>query len=110
MPVAAEAEGKPLSATGEVSLAPGSTLKFIVDGATYTDTTLTVTIDLNLNQGDANLSGGTDVVDFNIWNTNKFTNGTDWGSGDFNGDGTTSPSTPCPFKTRISAFQSTRTS
>ena len=117
-----------LNTGGEVSIQPGSTLEFIVDGAapfqagtypiidagsitgkfatvtglgryistgpaldglTYTDTTLTVTIDFDLNPGDANLSGGTDVIDFNIWNTNKFTTGTDWGTGDFNGDGET---------------------
>ncbi len=60
-----------------------------LDGLTYTDTALTLSIARDLNPGDANLSGGTDVSDFNIWNTNKFTSGTDWRSGDFNGDGTT---------------------
>ncbi len=39
--------------------------------------------------GDANLDGVTDVRDFMIWNTHKFTSPTDWESGDFNGDGIT---------------------
>ncbi|MEM7317176.1 MAG: PEP-CTERM sorting domain-containing protein, partial [Planctomycetota bacterium] len=39
--------------------------------------------------GDANGDGDVDVSDFNIWNANKFTEGTDWLSGDFNGDGRT---------------------
>ncbi len=37
--------------------------------------------------GDANLDGSVDVSDFNIWNTNKFTNTAAWCSGDFNADG-----------------------
>ncbi len=60
-----------------------------LDGLTYTDTTLTVTIDRDLHPGDANLSTSTDVSDFNIWNTHKFTQGTDWTTGDFDGDGQT---------------------
>ncbi len=39
--------------------------------------------------GDANLDGTTDVRDFMIWNTNKFTSGTDWSTGDFDGNGVT---------------------
>ena len=39
--------------------------------------------------GDANLDGVTDVRDFNVWNANKFTSGTDRASGDFTGDGHT---------------------
>ena len=39
--------------------------------------------------GDANLDGKTDVRDFNIWNSHKFTSGTDWTSGDFDGNGKT---------------------
>ncbi len=39
--------------------------------------------------GDANGDGTVDVSDFNIWNTNKFSPGTDWLTGDFNGDGIT---------------------
>ena len=39
--------------------------------------------------GDANGDGAVNGADFVIWNTNKFTSGTDWASGDFNGDGVT---------------------
>ncbi len=37
--------------------------------------------------GDANLDGGVDVSDFNVWNANKFSNIPAWCSGDFNADG-----------------------
>ena len=37
--------------------------------------------------GDANLNGVIDVSDFNVWNTNKFTNSAAWCLGDFNADG-----------------------
>lgn len=36
--------------------------------------------------GDANLDSVVDGSDFNIWNSNKFTVGTDWCSGNFNAD------------------------
>ena len=39
--------------------------------------------------GDANLDGGTDIADFNIWNAHKFQPGTDWLLADFDGDGNT---------------------
>lgn len=39
--------------------------------------------------GDANSDLLVDVTDFNIWNVNKFTSGTDRTTGDFNGDGVT---------------------
>ena len=39
--------------------------------------------------GDANLDGLVDETDFAIWDANKFTAGTTWGTGDFNGDGLT---------------------
>ncbi len=39
--------------------------------------------------GDADGDGVVDVSDFNIWNANKFSEGTDWTTGDFNGDGIT---------------------
>jgi hypothetical protein len=39
--------------------------------------------------GDANLDGLVDQVDYAIWDTNKFTFGTTWGTADFNGDGAT---------------------
>ena len=37
--------------------------------------------------GDANLDGTVDVSDFNVWNSNKFTNTAAWCSGDFTADG-----------------------
>ena len=39
--------------------------------------------------GDANLDGSVDISDFNIWNSNKFASGTEWGDADFNFDGVT---------------------
>jgi hypothetical protein len=39
--------------------------------------------------GDANGDGSVDGSDFGLWNTHKFTCGTDWTRGDFNGDGCT---------------------
>ncbi len=59
------------------------------DGLVYSDTTVTLTIDANLHPGDANLDTTTDVRDFNVWNTHKFTSGTDWTTGDFDGNGIT---------------------
>jgi len=50
---------------------------------------VTLTLDMNLNPGDANLDGGTDVSDRIIWNVNNFTEGTTFQTGDFNGDGAT---------------------
>ncbi len=50
---------------------------------------LTLTLDYNLHAGDATMDTVTDVRDFNVWNTNKFTSGTDWQSGDFDGNGVT---------------------
>ena len=65
-------------------------LGYYTPGGVLSDgTTLTVTVERDLHPGDANLDTTTDVRDFNVWNTNKFTSGTDWASGDFNGDGTT---------------------
>ncbi len=40
-------------------------------------------------RGDANGDGFVDGSDFGIWNSNKFTLGTDWSTGDFNCDGLT---------------------
>ncbi len=45
--------------------------------------------DAGLHPGDANLDSTTDVRDFMIWNTHKFTSGTNWTTGDFNLDGIT---------------------
>jgi hypothetical protein len=42
--------------------------------------------------GDANGDKAVDGTDFNIWNSFKFTGGTDWLTGDFNGDGFTDAS------------------
>ncbi len=53
------------------------------------NSTLSILIDRSLNPGDATLDLTTDVRDFNVWNTNKFTSGTDWASGDFDGNGVT---------------------
>ena len=47
------------------------------------------TISVDLHPGDADLNGATDLSDFNIWNANKFVSGTQWTTGDFNGDDTT---------------------
>lgn len=44
---------------------------------------------MELLPGDANRDGVVDGSDFLIWNANKFTSETAWGSGDFNGDGVT---------------------
>ena len=38
-------------------------------------------------RGDANLDGSVDVTDFNVWNSNKFTNVSAWCSGDFDANG-----------------------
>ena len=37
--------------------------------------------------GDANLDGAVDASDFNIWNSNRFSQTAAWCSGDFNADG-----------------------
>lgn len=42
--------------------------------------------------GDANLDGSVDVLDFNAWNANKFTNIAAWTAGDFNADGSVNAS------------------
>jgi hypothetical protein len=39
--------------------------------------------------GDANLDGGVDGSDFNLWNTSKFSATADWCEGDFDADGFT---------------------
>ena len=51
--------------------------------------TVTLTLELNLNPGDGNLDGATDVLDRIIWNSNNFTSGTTFVIGDFNNDGAT---------------------
>jgi len=60
------------------------------DGLTYgVDGTVTLTLNWNLNPGDGNLDGATDVSDRIIWNNNNFTEGTTFVTGDYNGDGAT---------------------
>ena len=61
------------------------------DGLTYDAAggTVTLTLELNLNPGDGNLDGATDVSDRIIWNTNNFTFNTTFTTGDFNNDGAT---------------------
>jgi len=61
------------------------------DGVTYDPAggTVTLTLDLNLNPADGNLDGATDVSDRIIWNSNNFTEGTTFITGDYNGDGAT---------------------
>jgi len=61
------------------------------NGLTYDPDTgrVTLTVDMSLNPGDANLDAGTDVSDRIIWNVNNFTEGTTYITGDFNGDGAT---------------------
>ncbi len=45
-----------------------------------------VHVEYDLHPGDATLNGITDVQDFNVWNTNKFTSPTEWTTANFNGD------------------------
>ena len=61
------------------------------DGLTYDEAagTVTLTLDMNLNPGDANLDGATDVLDRIAWNNHNFTSGTTFVTGDFNADGVT---------------------
>ena len=59
------------------------------NGLEYGTRKVTLTIDKDLNPGDANLDTETDVRDFNVWNANKFTSDTQWTTGDFNNDGET---------------------
>ena len=51
--------------------------------------TVTLTLDMNLNPADANFDGATDVLDRIVWNTNNFTDGTTFVTGDWNNDGAT---------------------
>ncbi len=75
------------SFVGYVGLSDGG-IDGMFRGISYTDTDATLVNYLAL-PGDANGDGAVDVSDFNIWNTNKFTSGTDWSTADFNGDGLT---------------------
>ncbi len=60
-----------------------------LDDLDYDNGTVTLMIANDLHPGDATLDLTTDVRDFNVWNTNKFTSGTEWISGDFDGNGVT---------------------
>jgi len=55
----------------------------------YVAGTVSLTLDMDLNPGDANLDGATDVLDRIIWNNHNFTEGTSFITGDWNGDGAT---------------------
>ncbi len=57
------------------------------DGLVMESDRVSLIIDRDLHWGDANLDATTDVRDFNVWNTHKFTSDGDWTTGDFNGDG-----------------------
>ena len=61
------------------------------NGLTYDESAgkVSLTLDRDLNPGDANLDCATDVSDRIIWNTNNFTSGTTFITGDFDGDGVT---------------------
>jgi len=61
------------------------------NGLTYDEAggAVTLTLEMNLNPADGNLDGATDVSDRIIWNTNNFTEGTTFQTGDYNGDGAT---------------------
>ena len=61
------------------------------NGVTYDPPagTVTLTLDMNLNPGDGNLDGVTDVLDRIIWNSNNFTFDTTFRTGDYNNDGAT---------------------
>ena len=82
-------------AGGEEGLDPASPFSEVTGLGDYlasvviADNKLTVTVAHPLHMGDADLNLTTDVRDFNVWNTNKFTSGTDWTSGDFDGNGVT---------------------
>jgi len=66
-----------------VSAGPGG------DGVTYNADSITLTLEKDLNPGDGNLDGQTDVSDRILWNNNNFTFGTMFQTGDYNGDGQT---------------------
>ena len=68
--------------------------------------TLTLTLDMNLNPGDGNLDGATDVSDRIIWNTNNFTFDTTFRTGDFNNDGATDVSDRIVWNTNNFTFAS----
>ena len=61
------------------------------NGLTYDGVagTVTLTLDKNLNPGDGNLDGATDVSDRIVLSTHNFTIGTTFLTGDYNGDGAT---------------------
>ena len=61
------------------------------DGLVYNETggTVTLTLDYDLNPGDGNLDGVTDVLDRIIWSSNNFSSGTTFQTGDYNDDGVT---------------------
>ena len=80
-----------LTGTFDVVADLGAYVSVNGNGLTYNEAagTVTLTLDRNLNPGDANLDCATDVLDRIIWNTNNFTSGTTFITGDFDGDGVT---------------------
>ena len=73
--------------TGSFNIVVG--LDKYVDRIFTENNALKVTIAYDLHPGDATLDATTDVRDFNVWNTNKFTSDTTWTTGDFDGNGVT---------------------
>jgi hypothetical protein len=54
--------------------------EYLPEGALdYAATSLVATIALDLHPGDANLDTKTNVLDFNVWNENKFASATEPG-------------------------------
>ena len=84
-------EGEDRGGTFAIPTGLGDYVDVTTGGLDYptASNTVTLTIDYDLHDGDADLNTVTDVRDFNVWNTNKFTTGTDWASGDFDGNGVT---------------------
>jgi hypothetical protein len=72
-----------------------SNTRFDVDGngsVTEPDVRFLVENIIRTSMGDANLDFAVDGTDFNIWQTFRFLNSTNWSTGDFNGDGRTDAS------------------
>jgi len=83
--------GGPLTGTFANVTVPTGYVSVNGNGLTYDYAAgeVRLTLDMDLNPGDGNLDGATDVSDRIIWNNNNFTEGTTWTTGDYNGDGAT---------------------
>jgi len=75
--------------THVTDLGPYATAGPSGDGLIYTADSITLMLDMDLNPADGNLDGMTDVSDRIIWNSNNFTFGTTFTTGDYNNDGQT---------------------